>query len=230
MNTTTTPQVVYQDLGLIDYQEAWDYQKTRFERLVDFKKQAKENKDLLSPENYLLFCEHPHVYTLGKSGKLNNLLVNQAQLEAKGAAFYQIDRGGDITYHGPGQLVGYPILDLHALGLGIRQYVHSMEEAIIQSLKHYNIEADRLEGAPGIWVEQQRKICALGVRASRGITMHGFALNGNTNLDYFGYIHPCGFEDKEVTSIEKELDKSIDMAELKEVVKQKFTHMFGIAT
>ncbi len=228
MQTITHP-VTFQDLGLIDYQEAWDYQKERFERLVEFKKQQKKNTDLSSPENYLLFCEHPHVYTLGKSGKTTNVLLSQAQLEAKGAQFYQIDRGGDITYHGPGQLVGYPILDLHAFGLGIRQYVHLIEEAIIASLHEYGIEAARLEGAPGIWVAQERKICALGVRASRGITMHGFALNANTDLAYFGYIHPCGLEDKGVTSIEKELGKPVNVQELKGLVKQKFVQMFGMA-
>ena len=225
-----THSVVYQDLGLIDYKQAWDYQKERFEQLVTFKKQQKQTPDLPSPENYLLFCEHPHVYTLGKSGKSENVLLSQTQLEAKGAQFYQIDRGGDITYHGPGQLVGYPILDLHAFGLGIRQYVHFMEEAIIRSLQEYGIEAARLEGAPGIWIDQERKICALGVRASRGITMHGFALNANTNLDYFGYIHPCGFEDKGVTSIEKELGKPVNMQDLKGLVKQNFVQMFGMAT
>ncbi|WP_299457588.1 lipoyl(octanoyl) transferase LipB [uncultured Microscilla sp.] len=228
----TSPTIVFQDLGLIDYKEAWDYQKTVFEQLVAYKKNAKDHpkQSLVSPDNYLLFCEHPHVYTLGKSGKPENLLVSEAQLQSKGAAFYQIDRGGDITYHGPGQLVGYPILDLERLGLGIRQYVHLIEEAIIQSLQYFGIAATRLEGAPGIWVEQSRKICALGVRASRGITMHGFALNVNTNLDFFGFIHPCGFVDKGVTSIEKELGKPLEMAKLKAVVKQNLVNLFGIET
>lgn len=223
-----THQVTFEDLGLIDYKQAWDYQKGLFEQLVNYKKNVRNTPDLAYPDNYLLFCEHPHVYTLGKSGKSENILLSIAQLENKGATFYQIDRGGDITYHGPGQLVGYPIFDLSHFDIGIRQYVFLMEEAIIQSLQQVGIEADRLEGAPGIWIEQSRKICALGVRASRGITMHGFALNVNTNLDYFAYIHPCGFADKGVTSIENELGKPFPMNEMKEVVQQNFVNLFGI--
>lgn len=231
--TSTTPtQVVFEDLGLMDYQQAWDYQKGLFEQLVNYKKEHKNHPDngLVSPDNYLLFCEHPHVYTLGKSGKSENLLVSEEQLRSKGAAFYRIDRGGDITYHGPGQLVGYPILDLERLDMGIKQYVFLIEEAIILSLKHFGITAERLEGAPGIWVDQSRKICALGVRASRSITMHGFALNVNTNLDFFGFIHPCGFADKGVTSIEKELGKPLDMPKVKEIVRQNLIDLFGIET
>lgn len=231
--TSTTPtQVVFEDLGLIDYQQAWDYQKGVFEQLVNYKKERKNDPEnnLVSPNNYLLFCEHPHVYTLGKSGKSENLLVSEEQLRSKGAAFYRIDRGGDITYHGPGQLVGYPILDLERLEMGIKQYIFLIEEAIILSLKHFGITAERLEGAPGIWVDQSRKICALGVRASRSITMHGFALNVNTNLDFFGFIHPCGFADKGVTSIEKELGKPLEMPKVKEVVRQNLVNLFGIET
>ena len=227
-----TTQVTFKDLGLIDYKEAWDYQKEVFEKLVTYKKELKneDRKNLSSPDNYLLFCEHPHVYTLGKSGKSDNLLVSAAQLESKGAAFYRIDRGGDITYHGPGQLVGYPVLDLERFDMGIRRYVFLIEEAIICSLAHFGITAARLDGAPGIWVDQSRKICALGVRASRGITMHGFALNVNTDLGFFGFIHPCGFVDKGVTSMEKELGNEVSMKELKEIVHQNLVNLFGIET
>jgi len=227
--------VLYKDLGLMDYQEAWDYQEILFH---DIKNAKVQNFDLpqcevLPKMNYLLFCEHPHVYTIGKSGKDTNLLINEVQLKEKGASVYHSNRGGDITYHGPGQIVGYPILDLEDFGLGIREYIHKLEEAIIQMLTEYGIKGERLDGATGVWIDvgivgKTRKICAMGVRASRHVTMHGFAFNVNTNLDYFGYINPCGFTDKGVTSLQKELGKEIDIEEVKEKLKKHIAQIFDM--
>lgn len=210
-------EIEFQDLGLIDYQKAWDYQEERFNKLVEFKRNP-NSKEL--PERYLLFCEHPHVYTLGKSGDENNLLIRQDFLKKINATYYKTNRGGDITYHGPGQIVGYPILDLEMLGLGLKQYVMLLEDAIIALLKSYGITASQMEGATGVWLDSDhpvkaRKICAIGVRSSRHVTMHGFALNVHTDLEYFSYINPCGFETKGVTSMEKELGKSLNMKQVK---------------
>lgn len=214
--------IVFEDLGLKDYREAWDYQEERFNRLVDYKRQP-EGKPV--PEQYLLFCEHPHVYTLGKSGDENNLLIRQEFLEKIGASYYKTNRGGDITYHGPGQVVGYPILDLERLGLGLKQYVKLLEDSIIELLSNYGIHATQMEGATGVWLDathpvKARKICAIGVRSGRHVTMHGFALNANTNLDYFTYIHPCGFETKGVTSMARELGQVQDFAAIKEQLRE----------
>ncbi len=230
-------EVIFEDLGLRDYKEAWDYQEELFGKMQD----VKTKNRLLSPGdqegqlNRLLFVEHPHVYTLGKSGSDNNLLVNQMQLKAKEASFYRINRGGDITYHGPGQIVGYPLLDLEEFGLTLKTYIHKVEEMIILSLLEYGIESKRMEGATGVWIDgqddhgrQARKICAIGVRASRFITMHGFAFNINTNLDYFNYINPCGYTDKGVTSLALELDKEQDFEKAKLIVKNNFGRVFGI--
>ncbi len=222
------PIIQYHNLGLKDYKEIWDYQETLFDRVL---KQRDDNDDQ-SKVNHLIFVEHPHVYTLGKSGSENNLLIDYIQLQAKDANFYKINRGGDITYHGPGQLVGYPIIDLNAFKIGLKDYIHMLEEAIIISLKKYDIASSRLNGATGVWIDidkpgKTRKICAIGVRSSHWVTMHGFALNVNTNLSYFSHINPCGFTDKSVTSIEKELGYKIDFDDSKMKVKESFKEIFG---
>jgi lipoyl(octanoyl) transferase len=205
--------IQYIDWGLIDYNEAWTKQETMFSGSIEKKEQN------VPTENYLVFCEHPHVYTLGKSGDEQNMLLNYIQLQAKNATFVHSNRGGDITYHGPGQVVGYPIFDLANFNLGLKQYIHNIEEAIIKMLASYNIKSTRLDGATGVWLDVGlstcRKICAIGVRSSRYVTMHGFALNVNTELEYFNYINPCGFIDKGVTSMEKELGQKLDMEDLK---------------
>lgn len=213
--------MVFEDLGLIDYQQAWDYQEERFNRLVDYKRDPAGKE---RPASYMLFCEHPHVYTLGKSGDENNLLIRQDFLKKISATYYKTNRGGDITYHGPGQIVGYPILDLELLGMGLKQYVTLLEDSIIALLHQYGIEATQMNGATGVWLDaghqvKARKICAIGVRSSRHVTMHGFALNVNTNLDYFTYINPCGFDTKGVTSMEKELGSTLKMDQVKEELR-----------
>jgi lipoyl(octanoyl) transferase len=218
-------KVKYEDLGVIDYKEAWDYQEEKFDEIVEAKKKN------LETNNYLLFCEHPHVYTLGKSGEHNNLLISDEFLKKINATYYKINRGGDITYHGPGQIVGYPILNLEALNIGIKEYIHKLEEAIINTLEDYNLKAERLDGATGVWLDtdkpgQSRKICAIGVRASKFVTMHGFAFNINTDLNYFNYINPCGFTDKGVTSLNKETGKKINFEETKKILKQKIQDIF----
>ena len=227
------PQVVFQDIGLLDYKEAWDYQEKLFKESVDLNM---ANRKSLTGENlptnsYLLFCEHPHVYTLGKSGSQEHLLINSEVLKSKNATYYKINRGGDITYHGPGQIVGYPILDLENFFTDIHKYLRFLEEAIILTLAEYNIEAGRYPGFTGVWLEPEnplraRKICAMGVRCSRWVTMHGFAFNVNTNLNYFDYIVPCGIKDKHVTSLELELGKKIDMDEVKGKLKNHLAQLF----
>lgn len=211
-------EIIYKDLGSIEYAEAWDYQEKIFREIIE----GKQHQAGLP--NQLIFCEHPHVYTLGKSGSESNLLMNQQLLQEKGVTFFRTNRGGDITYHGPGQIVGYPILDLEAFGIGIRRYIELLEESVIQLLKGYGIQASRLEGASGAWLEvgtpNVRKICAIGVRTSRFVTMHGFAFNVNTDLDFFSYINPCGFVDKGVTSMEKELGEKQDIEKIKEELKE----------
>ena len=216
-------KVKFIDLGEIDYKEAWNYQEELFNEIVEGKKQS-NNNDNSSQQNYLLFCEHPHVYTLGKSGEQNNLLISDEFLKKINATYYKINRGGDITYHGPGQIVGYPILDLEDFDLTVKKYIYSLEEAIINLLKEYNIYGSRLDGGTGVWLDvdnpsKARKICAIGVRASKFVTMHGFAFNVNTDLNYFNYINPCGFTDKGVTSMQKELGNELNINEIKNKLK-----------
>ncbi|MCD7963527.1 MAG: lipoyl(octanoyl) transferase LipB [Rikenellaceae bacterium] len=198
------------DKGITDYSDAWEEQKELFSRVQN---------NMLADQNYLMLCEHPHVYTLGKSGNENNLLVNDDFLRSVGATYFKTDRGGDITYHGYGQLVGYPILNLNNFGLGLKDYIELLEETVIRTIADYGINGGRLAGATGVWIETDspnaRKICAIGVKASRFVTMHGFALNVNTDLKYFSYINPCGFIDKGVTSIQNETGKKVDMDEVK---------------
>ena len=206
----------------IDYKEAWDKQEELFQKIIQTKSEGKNTYDLET----VFLCEHPHVYTLGKNGQVNNLLINEEYLKKIGAVYYKIDRGGDITYHGPGQLVGYPVLDLDNHGSSLKGYIYKMEEAIIQTLDYYGIKGARLENATGVWLDgntpNARKICAIGVRASRFVTMHGFALNVNTDLTYFNYINPCGFVDKGVTSMQKELHTAIEMDEVKTIYEAYF--------
>lgn len=221
---------IYQDLGTIEYQEAWDYQEKLFNEIIDFKlNKAPENS---IKKNYLLFCEHPHVYTLGKNGSENNLLIDYIQLQAKNATFFKTNRGGDITYHGPGQIVGYPIIDMEEFGLSVKRYIYNIEEVIIETLKNLNINSERFEGATGVWLDvgtpKARKICAIGVRTSRYVTMHGFAFNVNSDLTYFNHINPCGFIDKGVTSLEKELGFKQDFEKIKELAKNNFYKIFNI--
>lgn len=224
------PKVVFQDLGLIDYKEAWDYQEKRFNEILDVKKNNRKENRQDPSLSYLLFCEHPHVYTLGKSGDENNLLVNEDYLKSRGATFYKINRGGDITYHGPGQIVGYPILDLDNFFTDIHKYLRYLEEAVILTLADYGIESTRSDGETGVWLdvggEKARKICALGVRSSRWVTMHGFAFNVNCDLSYFGNIIPCGIVDKSVTSMQKELSKEVDMQEVQHKLKGHLKKLF----
>ena len=216
----------YKDLGLIPYKKAWDYQGILFNTLLEEKACGETG------QNRLLFCEHPHVFTIGKSGNINNLLINKEMLKQKSIEYYHIDRGGDITYHGPGQLVAYPVFNLDSFGIGTREYVYRLEELIIDAMQQYSIKCSRLEGAAGIWIDadkpaKSRKICAIGVRSSRRVTMHGLALNVNTDLSYFNYINPCGFTDRGVTSMQKELGRALDFNEVKKVVLKEFKKMFG---
>jgi len=240
-------QVKIIDLGLIDFKKAWDYQEKLFSEVVQIKinnrKIATEpqlstlNSQFLTlnaqqpTPNYLLFCEHPHVYTLGNSGNKENLLINEQQLVQKKATYYKINRGGDITYHGPGQIVGYPILDLDNFFTDIHKYLRFLEEMVIRTLAEYGVESGRSKGETGVWLDAEnpskaRKICAMGVRASRWVTMHGFAFNINTDLAYFGNIVPCGIVDKSVTSLDKELGKKVDIEEVKEKLKKHFAVLF----
>jgi lipoyl(octanoyl) transferase len=235
-------QVQFQDWGLIDYKEGWEKQETLFSSSVQLKTElrnrqqavlsgAEPEEEVLTP-NYLIFCEHPHVYTLGKSGKAEHLLLDEAGLKEHQAVYYPINRGGDITYHGPGQLVVYPILDLDNFFTDIHLYLRTLEEAVIKTLGHYGIAAGRYPGYTGVWLdadnERARKICAMGVRCSRWVTMHGLAFNVNANLDYFGYMVPCGIDDKDVSSMQRELGHPIDINEVKEILKHEISVQFGM--
>jgi lipoyl(octanoyl) transferase len=227
-------KVCFHDLGLIDYKEGWDYQEKLFQEIVS---QKIKNRDILPEQrkptiSHLIFCEHPHVYTLGKSGEQEHLLLNEQGLKEKSATFYKINRGGDITYHGPGQLVGYPILDLDNFFTDIHKYLRFLEEAIIRTIAHYGLTGERYPGFTGVWLDasdpvKARKICAIGVRTSRWVTMHGFAFNLNPDLSYFGNIIPCGIDDKAVTSLEKELGKAPDKTEVVNLVKKQFEELFA---
>lgn len=219
--------VIFQDLGMINYKMAWDFQEELFKKSIQMKldHSHSEMNVVNKVPNYLLFCEHPHVMTLGKSGSENNLLINEDILEKRGVEFFRINRGGDITYHGPGQIVGYPIIDMEQFGLGVRKYIEILEQAVINTLDHYGIKAGRLSEAIGVWLDpdnplKARKICAIGVRTSRHVTMHGFAFNVNTNLSYYNLINPCGFADKGVTSMEKELGIKLELDEVKAILKK----------
>lgn len=226
-------EVRYIDLGVSEYKYTWEKQEELLNQIVEIKKSNSNGviESISATPNYLIFVEHPHVYTLGKSGDEHNLLLNYIQLQARDAVFFKTDRGGDITYHGPGQIVGYPILDLENFGMGLRQYIYSIEEAIIRAVALYGIEATRDPHATGVWLDvgkpAARKICAIGVKSSRFVTMHGFALNINTDLDYFKHINPCGFSDKGVTSLEKELGARQDFERAKGIVLEKFAEVFG---
>jgi len=226
-------EIQFEQLGLIDYKEAWEYQEKLFNQLLDLKSQnrkAAEDAQVQTP-NYLLFCSHPHVYTLGKSGHEENLLINDEGLKAKGATFYKINRGGDITYHGPGQIVGYPILDLDNFFTDIHKYLRFLEEAVILTLQDYGITAGRIPGLTGVWLDHEaqlnpRKICAMGVKCSRWVTMHGFAFNINTDLNYFSNIVPCGISDKKVTSLAQELGYEVPLAEVEEKLRNHIATLF----
>ncbi|MEP6675235.1 MAG: lipoyl(octanoyl) transferase LipB [Ferruginibacter sp.] len=235
-------EVIYKDLGLIEYKEAWDYQETLLQENVEAKSTIRNQQLAMdhgpstmdqdpSTVNHLLFCEHPFVYTLGKSGSMDNVLLNEKQLEEQHIQFYKINRGGDVTFHGPEQIVGYPILDLEKFYTDIGRYLRELEQVIIDSLAMYNIKGERSNGETGVWIQpgipgKERKICAMGVRCSRWITMHGFALNVNTDLSYFNNIIPCGIQNKQVTSVEKELGYKVDMNEMKERLKLNFEQVF----
>lgn len=218
------------ELGVKDYKETWDFQEKKFQEIIDIKIDNRRNDKNQQTPNYFIFVEHPHVYTLGKSGDINNLLLNEKQLNEKGATFYKINRGGDITYHGPGQIVGYPILDLDNFFTDIHKYLRFLEEVIIQTLAEYGLTTMRSKGETGVWLDVgtpfARKICAMGVRTSRWVTMHGFALNVNTNLGYFDNIIPCGIRDKSVTSLEAELNRKVPLSEVKEKIKKHFSSLF----
>ena len=222
------PTIEFTDIGQTEYRKAWDYQEEQHQRILGYR----DKGDPQLPEGNLIFCEHPHVFTLGKSGQINNLLINEDFLRNINATYYKSDRGGDITYHGPGQIVGYPIFDLERMKIGVKEYVHRLESAIIFTLSEFGIEAGRLLGATGVWLDtgtaSARKICAIGVRVSRAVTMHGFALNVNTDLKYFSYINPCGFLDKGVTSMEKEKGMPVNFEEVKEKLRMMLAEVFSL--
>jgi lipoyl(octanoyl) transferase len=232
MNQLLNKKTRFFNLGLIDYKEAWDYQADLFNKILAIKAQ---NRDLPGKEkptnNFLIFCEHPHVFTLGKSGDEKNLLIKKEHLHTIQATYHHINRGGDITYHGPGQLVGYPIIDMENFFTDIHKYMRLLEEAVIQTLLEFGVTSERIPGLTGVWINSHdpvnaRKICALGVKTSRWVTMHGFAFNINTDLRYFDYIVPCGIQDKAVTSLEKELGKKQDMELVASVLKTKIGRLF----
>lgn len=234
--TRSSHLVHFEDKGLVAYKECWDYQLALFQEMVERKKWNGNNPELTKPtESRLIFCAHPHVYTLGKSGKEENLLLQKSELKLHGAEFYHINRGGDITYHGPGQLVGYPIFDLDFFFHDIHLFIDKLEDAIIATLKHYGMEAGRgPKGYTGVWVDWEhpkkaRKICAFGMHTSRWVTMHGFALNVNTDLSYYKHIIPCGIDDRDVTSMQRELGKNVDEAEVKKILKGHIASTLDIA-
>jgi lipoyl(octanoyl) transferase len=226
-------KIFFRDLGMMNYKACWDYQEKLFNEIISLKianRDKPASEQVITP-NYLLFVEHPHVYTLGKSGDEKNMLLNQAELSEKSASYYKINRGGDITYHGPGQLVAYPILDLDNFFTDIHKYLRLLEETVILTLKSYGIESGRRKGETGVWLDpddnfKARKICALGVRCSRWVTMHGWGFNVNSNLDYFNNIIPCGINDKAVTSLKKETGSAIDMEEIKQKLRDNFEELF----
>ena len=242
--------VVFEDLGKIRYKKAWDYQEEIFQKLIKAKasksekrrfelsqisytRENNEVRDTVLAKQYLLFCEHDNVYTLGKSGNKQNLLIARNICESRGIDLHEIDRGGDITYHGPGQLVVYPIIDLEEFNIGIKSYISMLEDVVIETLKHFGIKGEKDGKAMGVWIDasnniKARKICAIGVKASRYITMHGLALNVNTNLSYFDYINPCGFTDRGVTSMEKELNRKVDFKEVSNTMRDAFQNVFGL--
>jgi lipoyl(octanoyl) transferase len=239
-------EVLFRDLGQMRYKEAWDYQEELLQENVKKKSMARNQQpgdsnsrltthdSRFTTQHHLLFVEHPPVYTLGKSGNANNALLSEENLRARGIDFFRTNRGGDITFHGPQQIVGYPILDLERFYTDIGKYLRNIEEVIIRTLADYGLKGDRSPGETGVWIDPQikgkeRKICAIGVRCSRWITMHGFALNVNTNLDYFNFIIPCGIQDKQVTSLQKELGHAVDFEEAKEQVKKNFEEVFEVS-
>jgi lipoyl(octanoyl) transferase len=228
----TNRKILLKDLGLKDYKDIWDYQTSLLTSIINVKRQNRKNITKNPTENYFLFVEHPNVYTLGKSGDLSNLLINEQQLKEKEATYYKINRGGDITYHGPGQIVGYPILDLENFFTDIHKYLRFLEEVIIKTLAEYGIKGERSDGETGVWIGTgtpfARKICAMGIRSSRWVTMHGFALNVNTNLGYFDHIIPCGIRGKAVTSLEVELGRKIELSEVKEKILNHFKDLFEV--
>ncbi|MBX2965132.1 MAG: lipoyl(octanoyl) transferase LipB [Cyclobacteriaceae bacterium] len=235
MNTIINRKTQFIHLGLIDYQQAWDYQASLFSKILDVKKINRDLPDEQQTltENFLIFCEHPHVFTLGKSGNDANLNTPKEDLYTIHASYVHTNRGGDITYHGPGQIVGYPVIDLENFFTDIHQYMRLLEEAVIQTLKEFKITAGRIPGLTGVWLDPEnetraRKICALGVKTSRWVTMHGFALNVNTDLTYFGHIVPCGITDKAVTSIEHELGRKQDIKAVEEILKRKIAEQFNM--
>lgn len=229
---TQNKHVIFQDWGLLDYQAAWEKQEIIFSATVDAKVANRTNDSEKPVPNHLILVEHPHVFTLGKSGEAKNLLLNEDGLKVNQASFHKINRGGDITYHGPGQIVGYPILDLDNFFTDIHLYLRTLEQAVIDTLAEFGIESGRYRGYTGVWLdadnERARKICALGVRCSRWVTMHGFAFNVNTNLDYFNYIIPCGIDDKAVTSMKKELGKDVDIDHVKKVLVNNIVNLFNM--
>ena len=227
--------ITFEDLGLIEYQEAWDYQTKIFEKTIAVKSVNRKKEDqgleVETTKNHLIFCEHPHVYTLGKSGKESHLLMNSTQLEENNISYHKINRGGDITYHGPGQIVGYPIFDLDNFFTDIHKYLRFIEEAVILTLEEYGIKSGRIDGLTGVWLDiddpiKSRKICALGVKCSKWVTMHGFAFNVNTDLSLFKNIVPCGIDDKAVTSMQNELGKEIDITEVKKKLLVNLSNLF----
>jgi lipoyl(octanoyl) transferase len=235
MNQTINKKTQFIHLGLKDYKDAWDYQTTLFNSILEIKTANRTlPEDQQQPtDNYLIFCEHPHVYTLGKSGKENNLLVNTEELSSIGATYYHINRGGDITYHGPGQLVCYPVIDLENFFTDIHKYMRLLEESVIQTLEEFHISAGRIAGLTGVWLDVEdpptsRKICAMGVKSSRWAMMHGLALNVNCDLNYFGNIIACGIEDKSVTSMKKELGTEVSMDKVQEILKRSIAEQFGM--
>lgn len=226
--------VIFQNLGVASYKETWDYQEQLLAKNVAIKSQLRENPEApVSTTNYLLLVQHPPVYTLGKNGKEEHVLLNNSELKEKGIEYFHINRGGDITFHGPEQIVGYPILDLENFKPDLGWYLRCLEEVIIQTLAHYNIVGMRSKGETGVWIDadipgKERKICAMGIKCSRWITMHGFAFNINTNLDYFNFIIPCGIQNKKVTSLQKELGKAIPIKEVEEILLQQFKEIFKV--
>ncbi len=246
MDTSIRQSVHFQDLGKMDYQAAWDYQEQLLQQNVMVKTLARNLQDgvligdqfartttVPATAHHLLFVEHPPVYTLGKSGHIENVLISETEREQKGISFFRSNRGGDITFHGPEQLVGYPIFDLECFGTDIGKYLRNLEEVVIRVMADYGLSGERSEGETGVWLDpgvhgKERKICAIGVRCSRWITMHGFALNVNTDLSYFNYIIPCGIQNKQVTSLQHELGRNVPMEEVKERVKFYFEEVFGV--